>query len=368
MTMSVESVDISAIDINVNENVDSYEWIPQLKKILEMFNKLTDKSCSWANDFFALMKSEGTRLRTFSDQILPTWACVDVSPESLANAGFFRLTESKVQCAFCRGIIDNWEPGSRTPLYVHALVFYMCPFIMEMDVGNVPLGLDPIRNQPSIPCCGGCQIVNSINENYKTYEQRLASFASHEHLFSPNVRQFAEAGLYYKGPGDRVKCFRCTGTMSRFAKNDDPWAHHAGAFPSCKFVREIKSSEFINESIIIVEELKAKWFAISTWMRSNFALELIDLKLQSKDRVLEVMSDRWDQQRLPFTSACDAKFGILELTSENSLLCKICFENELCVVLLPCCHTATCVTCAQKLDNCPICRHTVQTTLHTFYS
>ncbi len=61
--------------------------------------------------FFELMKSEWNRLRTYHARQSSKWPLDFVSPEELANSGFFYLNEDRVQCAFCRGIVSGWEPG-----------------------------------------------------------------------------------------------------------------------------------------------------------------------------------------------------------------------------------------------------------------
>ena len=100
---------------------------------------IEDFSSPWIKKFFQLMSSEWTRLRSFRD-----WSVSYVSKESLAQAGFFHLNGDRVMCAFCRGVISNWEPGDR-PLTEHVRHFPRCPFMMEEDVGNHPIGLDPMR-------------------------------------------------------------------------------------------------------------------------------------------------------------------------------------------------------------------------------
>lgn len=63
----------------------------------------------------------------------------------------------------------------------------------------------------------------------------------------------------------------------------------------------------------------------------------------------------------------------LSLEEENRLLrearlCKICMDNEIGVVFLPCGHLTTCVTCAPSLKDCPVCRSTIKATVRTFLS
>ncbi|MFS7972266.1 putative transcription factor C2H2 family [Helianthus anomalus] len=45
-----------------------------------------------------------------------------------------------------------------------------------------------------------------------------------------------------------------------------------------------------------------------------------------------------------------------DLTDEDDNICKICFDREKNMVLLPCRHHILCSTCSQKCQKCPICR------------
>lgn len=63
----------------------------------------------------------------------------------------------------------------------------------------------------------------------------------------------------------------------------------------------------------------------------------------------------------------------LSLEEENRLLkearlCKICMDNEIGVVFLPCGHLTTCVNCAPSLKDCPVCRSIIKATVRTFLS
>lgn len=91
---------------------------------------------------FELMRNAHERLKTFTT----LWpAHLEQRPEELAEAGFFSLNDGdRVQCAFCRGVLKNWQPHQK-PLADHQKYFERCPFIFGYDVGNVPLITDPIR-------------------------------------------------------------------------------------------------------------------------------------------------------------------------------------------------------------------------------
>ncbi|XP_053406320.1 uncharacterized protein LOC123565576 [Mercenaria mercenaria] len=41
-------------------------------------------------------------------------------------------------------------------------------------------------------------------------------------------------------------------------------------------------------------------------------------------------------------------------------LCKVCLDEEMCVMFLPCCHLATCESCADRLHCCVVCRSSIE--------
>ena len=79
---------------------------------------------------------EEARLNSF----LYTWpSSSPVSPEDLAKAGFyFTRISDRVQCAFCFGVLRNWEEGDDA-LGEHRRYFPNCPFVRGEDVGNEPI-------------------------------------------------------------------------------------------------------------------------------------------------------------------------------------------------------------------------------------
>ena len=63
----------------------------------------------------------------------------------------------------------------------------------------------------------------------------------------------------------------------------------------------------------------------------------------------------------------------VDLEQENRRLkeariCKICMDNEIGVVFLPCGHLICCVQCAPSLKDCPLCRTNIQGTVKTYMS
>ncbi|CAN6204426.1 unnamed protein product [Urochloa humidicola] len=46
--------------------------------------------------------------------------------------------------------------------------------------------------------------------------------------------------------------------------------------------------------------------------------------------------------------------------------CRICFERDICIVLLPCRHHVLCEPCSKKCQSCPICRLTIERRLSVY--
>lgn len=55
-------------------------------------------------------------------------------------------------------------------------------------------------------------------------------------------------------------------------------------------------------------------------------------------------------------------------TTDDSDLCKICWDGAIDCVLLDCGHMATCTSCGKRLNECPICRQFIVRCVHVFKS
>ena len=66
-------------------------------------------------------------------------------------------------------------------------------------------------------------------------------------------------------------------------------------------------------------------------------------------------------------------FYFSDLEQENRRLkeariCKICMDNEVGVVFLPCGHLMSCVNCTRKLKKCAVCRQFIHKKQKTYRS
>ncbi|OPL20588.1 baculoviral 7-like iap repeat-containing protein, partial [Mytilus galloprovincialis] len=67
-------------------------------------------------------------------------------------------------------------------------------------------------------------------------------------------------------------------------------------------------------------------------------------------------------------SACNHPVSVKSLEEENRNLkdqqtCKICLDEPVSIVFLPCGHMAACINCVPALRRCPICRAFIKGTV-----
>ncbi|XP_013402166.1 uncharacterized protein LOC106167829, partial [Lingula anatina] len=207
------------------------------------------------------MRNESDRLTTFVNW--PSGA--GVLPRDLARAGFFYVgMGDRVQCAFCEGVLRNWEPGDQ-PMQEHRRYLSTCPFILGLEVGNIPVeepstALPLAVSESQRQAVGGSTTgsENATNgatlgiltarprhEKYAIENTRVQTFANWPPSRIPCPEELARAGFFYAGFGDNVKCFFCDGGLRNWEPQDDPWTEHARWFPRCGFVRQCKGDEFI---------------------------------------------------------------------------------------------------------------------------
>ncbi|XP_041379252.1 E3 ubiquitin-protein ligase XIAP-like [Gigantopelta aegis] len=213
-----------------------------------------------------LMKSEKRRLETYWNW--PSASCQ--RPQALARAGLFYTGESdRVQCAFCRGVLKNWESYDE-PMLAHKVHFPRCLFVLGEDVGNIPKERPLPSEYPLEPT----QQVTKKPGDMTVENNRLNSFFAWPSGLSQTPDSLARAGFYHVGDSqkpDRVKCAYCQGRLYDWQPRDDPWVEHARCFPRCPYIKLCLGQNFVHD-IQVQEQVvasKSKQTSPEVLARSN---------------------------------------------------------------------------------------------------
>lgn len=255
---------------------------------------------------YELMKNETNRLKTF--QMNPPWPKDYVDIKKLAKAGFFyTFNGDKVHCAFCRGQVCRWDRDD-DPMSEHAKHFTTCPFIMGSEVGNEPLGEDPFPG-PKRPrpydVCGMYPPFPSNDIRSQQTPGELNTPLQHNHVISNPTPDNLYRFNYSYG-------------------HNYPPNHHQTILPAPQ----------------------------QTYPAQHHTPAYDDLATENQAAVMPSSSNN--------SSNCSS--------SANSLngICKICYTNSIELVFLPCSHSVSCLSCAQRLMSCPCCRATITTRIRLF--
>lgn len=237
-------------------------------------------------------QNESARLESFANWPKP----YIVTPESLARAGFFYIHQSdKVQCAFCDGIVSHWEAGD-DPEEEHERHYPNCSFIQMLRSNNADYEeldydddddeddeddddgrraddasdvTEPDRKRSPegvelrFPNSSGQDSESAMRElgvqshkipkhpKYSMYEARLQTFVNWPADVTQTPEDISEAGFFYAGSGDQVRCFHCDGGLRMWDPSDEPWLEHARWFPQCGFILLVKGQQFVDEAILL---------------------------------------------------------------------------------------------------------------------
>lgn len=172
--------------------------------------------------------------------------------------------------------MGDWVEGD-DPMTEHRNLFPMCPFVLGFQVGNIPLGEESQGEVPASPGHdeagvrwnqqhlepnsssekgGVSQLLGTesmgimkhsgpLHPQYATLEARLRTFREWPPALKQTPKDLADAGFYYIGLSDQVKCFYCDGGLRNWQSEDEPWKEHARWFDKCVFVRLVKGDDYI---------------------------------------------------------------------------------------------------------------------------
>nr|BDT62557.1 MAG: baculoviral IAP repeat-containing protein [Metapenaeus ensis majanivirus] len=177
--------------------------------------------------------------------------------------------------------------------------------------------------------------VDPIHEKFVSQEERLNSLSKWPGNQNV-VAKVAEAGFFYTGKQDLVTCFYCDGSIYNWNKYSDPWYEHAAHFPHCFHILITKGNEYINRVLQL-----------------SYIRKLECLKYTSEQIYNEIVNVLLNDLTSHIPHYTDDK------DDDKTMKCKICFKNNVEIVLQPCTHMVTCTKCTINLKKCPTCNQTI---------
>lgn len=255
---------------------------------------------------------------------------------------------------------------------------------------------------------------------------RLQTFKNWPNKDMVDIESLVNAGFFYTGKQDHVRCFHCGIGLRNWEPEDDPMVEHARWSSRCGFVREKMGEGFISavqDAVRQVEERlgdlsltdvlpsgrppttvekknplltdaaqalieylyvpKSVKVAVDIVLRdkgwqglsSKNLLETIFYLEKTEGHSLGYMIQPYEKllKRTRSTVAIyqtsDKKQKLIQENTEmkERMSCKICCEDVIAIAFLPCGHLISCSQCAPSLTNCPVCRTEVKGSFRVYF-
>ncbi|XP_052080524.1 baculoviral IAP repeat-containing protein 3-like isoform X2 [Mytilus californianus] len=266
---------------------------------------------------------------------------------------------------------------------------------------------------------------------YAVRSIRLDSFIYWPKHLTQSPEEMSLAGFFFTGIDDHCRCFFCGGGLRSWEPGDHPWIEHARWYQNCAFVQNCKGDTFVEDvqmnRFIPTTKQDKKESSGQTSLQNENRKTLKNKDFGSHPAVLSVSEFGYDESlikraydsiqragttditgtlllekifQLEESSKIDKPSGqqqnslketsveknkqeitvdpelelsVRSLEEENQNLrdqqtCKICLDEPIAIVFLPCGHLASCVNCAPALRRCPICRAFIKGTVKAILS
>lgn len=325
-------------------------------------------------EYLQALRCEAVRLKSFIN-----WpASSPVQPEELVRDGFYYMkTGDKVKCIFCNLILKSWQPGDIVR-DEHVKFNANCPFLLQKQVGNVPI--------PVLPEGVSCGVWSEGAPKFPEFSKPAAREATFDKMtisLTQTPQELAEAGFFYQGHSDNMQCYYCGVLLKNWEPADDPWGEHQHWSSKCEHLKQRPVSHEKFPLTPIMKRAKEMGYeetlikhAVVRKRRSG-GVEFSDLNelveelehLRIQQEMISNSPTKINEMGPPTGSHTTAAGGSVEhMNFEDLKMCKICAERELEVTFIPCGHFMACEPCGQKLRTCPICRKHIKGTVRTFWS
>ncbi|KAK3100454.1 hypothetical protein FSP39_020294 [Pinctada imbricata] len=210
----------------------------------------------------------------------------------------------------------------------------------------------------------GISIERPRYPQYAVLTTRIASYKDWSANLEQRPEELARAGFLYEGRNDFTRCFFCAGGLRDWEPGDIPWIEHARWYEKCVFLRQCMGDEFVK----LVKEGKiedAKRKLSGQRRKSN-----VETKSNSSDHSESPNSATHTDTNDDDSATENQREVLMEENRQlkDQQICKICKDEDISVVFLPCGHMVTCLSCAPAIRICPLCGQFVKGTIKAILS
>ncbi|KAH8246725.1 hypothetical protein KR038_008361 [Drosophila bunnanda] len=288
------------------------------------------------------------RMRTFSD-----WPIANIQPaEALAQAGlYYQKIGDQVRCFHCNIGLRSWEKDDE-PWHEHAKWSPKCQFVLlakgpayvkEVGEATAATARSPPPTAPSL----SVQADSLMDE--APAKKALALGIDGGVVRNAVQRKLSSSGCAFATLDELLHAiFDEAGAEAALEVREPPE-------PSAPFMESCQATTSKAATTLPVVVADAIPETPQAVIASGPATE--DSNVADQLQKMSVASPN----------------GNLSLEEENrqlkdARLCKVCLDEEVGVVFLPCGHLATCNQCAPSVANCPMCRADIKGFVRTFLS
>lgn len=307
------------------------------------------------------MKTETRRLQTFDE-----WPLKEPFVKDLVDSGFYYSgMGDMVICFYCDGVLNNWL-NFDNPFLKHLEKYPDCKFAKWTK-----------------------QIQTKVAEvNYEVMKlemNRFSSFYSWPKRQYINVEHLAKIGFFSLGHQDYVQCAFCKVIIGNWSVKDlQHWDTeymsvriHLMKSPQCPFMKGLNVKNIpVNSKILrplhpdMMNEIKR----LTTFKDCKKNISKFDLAESGFYYCENIIKCFWcsfeindieenflethakSRPECIFAQVFVAKETRSEKLSND---CKICLTAECEILFIPCYHFVSCVSCANKIKNCCVCRQAI---------
>lgn len=141
--------------------------------------------------------------------------------EMAADGFFYPGVGDQVTCFACQVSVRHC-PSGRSAAERHSSQIPLCPRLTARDTGNVAL---------EVPAISGV-------ERLQNSQARCETFLSWPAQVPISGEELADAGFFYLGVGDVVRCVFCSLEVRHWSSGQFAWRKHKSKSPNCSHVRQ----------------------------------------------------------------------------------------------------------------------------------